>query len=132
MILWKLDSHFLSKSLHWANDSFQKAKVRHLKLFETTKDVTWLQHVPFTDTYLCLFDNICRIIYSQLSDDTLVDNIYNPINIYKCIIVPSYAIGTYFLSLLQPSNFIKQFSNRKTVFEDASQVFLSCTPTSEL
>ena len=69
------------------------------------KDFTWLQHVTFTYTYLCLFDDIRRTIHSQLPDDTLVDNIYNPINIHKCIIVPSYAIGTYFSSSLRPSNF---------------------------
>ena len=67
------------------------------------KDFTWLQHVTFTYTYLCLLDNIRRTIHGQLPDDTLVNNIYNPINIHKCIIVPSYAIGTYFLSSLQSS-----------------------------
>ena len=96
------------------------------------KDFTWLQHVTFTYNHLCLFDNIRRTIHSQLPDDALVENIYNLINIHKCIIVPRYAIGTCFCHHFNLLRFIQKTNNNQTVFGEASQVFTSCTPTSTL
>ena len=55
----------------------------------------------FTYTSLCLFDGIRSSIYNLLPKVTLVNEIYNPINIHKCIIVPIYAIGAYFSTLHQ-------------------------------
>ena len=53
------------------------------------------------------FDDICDFIHDLLPKVTLVDEIYDPVNIHKCIIVPSYAIGAYFFTLHQASDLDK-------------------------
>ena len=80
--------------------------MRHLQLTKsaTSTDVLmWLQKVTFAYTFLCLFDDIRSSIHDLLPKGTLVNKIYDPINIQKCIIVPSYAIGAYFSTLYQAS-----------------------------
>ena len=75
--------------------------MRHLQLAKNIRILTWLQQVTFEYTFLCLFDDIRDFIHDLLPKVTLVNEIYNPVNIHKCIIVPRYAIGAYFSTLHQ-------------------------------
>ena len=79
----------------------------HLQLAKNIKILTWLQQVAFAYTFVCLFDDIRDFVHDLLPKVTLIDEIYNPVNIHKCIIVPSYDIGAYFSTLHQASDLDK-------------------------
>ena len=89
--------------------------MRHLQLARSAKStdvLRWLQKVTFAYTFLCLFDDIRSSIHDLLSKVILVDEIYDPISIHKCIIVPRYAIGAYFSTLHQTEDLDKTIQNQ--------------------
>ena len=81
--------------------------MRHLQLAKNIRILTWLQQVTFAYTYLCRLNDIHDFIHDLLPKVTLVDEIYNPVNIHKCIIVSSCAIRVYFSTLYQASDLDK-------------------------
>ena len=81
--------------------------MRHLIFAKNIKILTWLQQVTFAYTFLCLFNDIRNFIHDLLPKVTLVNEIYDPVNIHKYIIVTSYVIGAYFSTLHQASDLDK-------------------------
>ena len=85
-----------------ANDKIHTSKLKNLNFAGHPKEsnvLTRLQRVCFLYMYICLFENICTTVLNMLPLKSIVDGVFNPINLYKCVINPCNAIGTYYSAL---------------------------------
>ena len=89
-----------------ANNKIRTSKLKNLNFAGHPKEsdvLTWIQQVCFSYMYLCLFNGICITVLSMLPLKSIVDGVFNPINLHKCVINPCNAIGTYYSALHKDS-----------------------------
>ena len=108
-----------SKSILAANNKIHNSKLKNQNFARHPKEsnaLTWLQRVCFLYMYLCIFDNIRTTVLNMLPLKSIVDGVFNPINLHKCVINPCNDIGTYCSALHKDSKLNAKIQSQFGIF----------------